>query len=101
MKRILILVMAFWLMMTASAFADTHLIVVSQNQDTEAEVMVNGESEMVDFCAGMNCMTYDADEEPQIEITAYGDTYRPMAVKGNDGDWYALMMVGAPEVECE
>lgn len=98
MKRILILATAFWLMTTAAVFADTHLIAVSQDE-AEAVITVDGEEQTVELDAGMNCMTYEAEAEPSIEIQAFGDIYRPMAVKGQDGEWYAFEMIAVPRVE--
>lgn len=76
---------------------DLHLLVISQDQDAEVEVTVGDQTKTEDLNAGLNCLTYTYD--PDVSILAYGDEIELIPVRGNDGDMYALTMIGAPEVE--
>lgn len=106
MKQLLIitaaavLVGAFALIQTACADeTQLHLLIISQTQDAQIEVTVGDKTKTEELDAGLNALSYPAASCPDVSVLAFGDDTDLIPIKGNDGDWYAVTMVGAPEVE--
>ena len=75
---------------------DIHLIVFSQESETEFDVKVaDGERHKETVDAGVTYMSYKADK-PEVTVWNYGEKEKLRVDKGRDGDYYCIVFLKKP-----
>ena len=74
-----------------------HVIIEAEDPLTEVELTVDGEwrGQMI-LDQGYTFLEYRTDDDPEVQVLAYGDTLQAEPKRGGTGDWYVVFKVRPP-----
>lgn len=77
---------------------EVHVVILSEEK-AEVVVVIDLKSQKTEEVnSGINYLPYKSkEEEPNVEVIAYGDTIHLKPKEGKNGEWYAFVKIASPK----